>query len=164
MTDDRPRPRYGEYAPGPPPAPPNPAPVVPAVEPAPVEPVATKRRTWDVVLTTALLLIGTWDVVTSFGAYADLGTVLAAVFAQQGLDDFTSFETAAQLGIVANVIRITLLVVAIIVSLMRVGRNRIAFWVPLAAGVIAAIALLVCMFVAILGDPAFTAYVESMSA
>ena len=160
MADDRPEPRYGQYAPGPQPAP---GPVAaPASVPEPAAPVEVKRRTWDVVLTTVLLLVGTWDLVTSFAAYADLGRVLAPVFEQQGLGDFTSYELGLQLGLVANILRIALLALAIIVSLVRIGRNRITFWVPLGAGVIAALVVLVCMFVVIFSDPAFSRYLESM--
>jgi hypothetical protein len=163
MSDDRPQPRYGQYAPGPPPAPtPQPTPLVSEPDPVPTSPTAPARRTWDVVLTTVLLLIGTWDVVTSFPAYAELGRVLSAVFEQQGMGDFTSYELATQLGLVANVLRIALLVAAVIVSLVRINRNRIAFWAPLGAGVLAALAVLVCMFVVIFSDPAFASYVESM--
>lgn len=164
MTDDRPEPKYGQYAPVPPAPPVVEADPVPA--PAPVAPQAEvavrPRRTWDVVLTTLLLLVGVYDVVTSFGAFANLGMAMRVVYEQQGFGTFTSDELASAMGLVANVLRIGLLVAAIVVSLVRIGHNRIAFWVPLGAGVLAVLAVTVCVLVAALGDPALMEYVRNM--
>ncbi|MCU1439061.1 MAG: hypothetical protein JWP85_58 [Rhodoglobus sp.] len=167
MSDDRPEPRYGQYAPVPPPAteippaPPANETAVPLPPPAGARADAPRRR-WDVVLTTLLLLFGVYDVVTGFGTYADLSAPLRAVFEQQGIGDFTSDALALQLGIWLNVLRVALLAAAIVVSLLRISRNRIAFWAPLGAGVLAVLATLVAAGVLVVSDPAFTAYLESM--
>lgn len=168
MTDERPRPKYGEYAPLPPAGvtPPvvSPEPQAAASFPPPTAPVVQperKRRVWDVVLTATLLIIGTFDVVTGLGNYADFGGVIATVFDAQGIGEFTAYETAATVGAAANGIRITLLVLATVIALMMIARYRIAFWVPLAAGVLAGIAVIVCSIIVIAADPAFTAYVQS---
>jgi hypothetical protein len=157
MTDDRPRPRYGEYAPIPttPVAPPAP---VPAEAPAPV---ARRRvpRTWDLVLTTTLLLIGVFDVVAGFSRFADLGGVLNEAYVAQGFPAFTSMELAASAGVVINVLRVVLIVAAIVGSLALISRGRTAFWVPLAAGAAAALVVIVALFVVIISDPALAEYV-----
>jgi hypothetical protein len=94
--DDRPEPKYGQYAPVPS-APPAVEPV-PVVETAPVaiepptEAAVRPRRTWDVVLTTLLLLVGVYDVVTSYGTFANLGESLKTVYQQQGFGEFTSVQ------------------------------------------------------------------------
>ncbi|MDZ4044308.1 MAG: DUF6264 family protein, partial [Rhodoglobus sp.] len=69
--DPRPRPRWGEYAdvPPAPPAPQYPPPSIPEPEP---QPTAPKRRTGDMVVTTALLLIGVYDVVAQWPFYTSL--------------------------------------------------------------------------------------------
>jgi hypothetical protein len=173
VTDDRPEPRYGQYAPVPPATPAPPAHETPVALPppgaapadaAPADAVRADapRRTWDVVLTTVLLLFGVYDVVTGFGTYADLSAPLRAVFEQQGIGDFTSDPLAAQLGVWLNVLRVALLAAAIAVSLLRISRNRVAFWAPLGAGVLAVLATLVAAVVLVVSDPAFTSYLESM--
>lgn len=158
--DPRPRPRYGEYAPLPPAGYVEPV----ATPEPPAAPVAVERprRTWDIVLTASLLLVGVYDVVAGFSQYLDLGPALVAAFEQQGFGEFTSFEAASQVGLVLTVIRIAILAVVVPVSLLLIARGRRAFWVPLAGGVLAALALMVCIFVVVLGDPAFTQYVSGL--
>jgi hypothetical protein len=184
VTDDRPEPRYGQYAPVPPATPPAETPPaapthqtpVPLPPPAGARPDTMQadtmhahavhadapRRTWDVVLTTALLLFGVYDVVTGFGTYGDLSAPLRAVFEQQGMGEFTSDALAAQVGNWLNVLRVVLLAAAIVVSLLRISRHRLAFWAPLGAGVLAVLATLVAAVILVVSDPAFSAYLESM--
>lgn len=159
-VDPRPQPRYGQYAPLPPagyvPPAATPEPIAPPV------PVVRPRRTWDIVLTSSLLLVGVYDVVAGFGQYLDLGPALVAAFEQQGFGEFTSFALAAQVGVVLTVIRVVILSIVIVVSLSFISRGRRAFWVPLLGGVLAAVALMVCIFVIVMGDPAFVAYVGGL--
>jgi len=168
MTDERPRPKYGEYAPlppagqlpppvGPPLANPGPAPRTPQPEEAPV--AARSRRTTDIVLTTFLLLVGVYDVVVSSESFTSLGAALATAFEQQGIAGFASQDYADSLGATANVIRAGLLVIAIVCSLLLISQRRLAFWVPLAAGVLAAATVVVCVLLVVIADPGFAAYV-----
>lgn len=196
MTDPRPRPKYGEYAPltpdasaqstdaadsphGPtvpaapqypaPPAPPQTAsaPLSPS-QPSPADGThgavvpERKRRMWDVVLTAMLLLFGVADVINTFPTVANLGPTLREGLAAQGAGVFTSDDIAAEAGGVANIIRVIVLVLTIVFALMQIQRKRIAFWIPLVGATIAAIALFVAIFVAVLSDPGFMAYVDSL--
>lgn len=156
MTDPRPRPQYGEYAPidQTPVAPPPPAKVQ---DPAP-EAVAPPR---DVLFTTFLLAVGAFDVVTSWGQIADLPSALQTLYTAQGVGEYTSIGFATTVGLVANLLRATILVVVIVLSLVRIQRKRRAFWIPLIGGVAAAIVLMVSVTVAMLGDPALLAFLGS---
>ncbi|WP_207453581.1 DUF6264 family protein [Herbiconiux sp. SYSU D00978] len=184
MTDERPEgrpaPMYGEYAP---PGWVSPAQHVDPAEPVPVpaqapapqasggegsgwpavapEQAKAKRRTWDIALTVGLLLLGTWSVAGSVAQYANLGTVLTAVFDQLGAGEFTSFELAATVGLVANLVQIGLLILAIALALWSLARGRLAFIYPLAAGVLATIVLTVLMGAVIVSDPAFLQYASN---
>ncbi|MEL0627298.1 DUF6264 family protein [Salinibacterium amurskyense] len=178
MTDPRPRPKYGEYAPLPPAAPDGvsepttgaqyPAPTlqtaVPNVIPAstPTAPPERKQRMWDVFLTATLLLFGVVDVINSFGTIANLGPILREGLAAQGFDGFAADEAAAEAGAVANIVRVIALVLTIVFALIQVQRKRIAFWIPLVGATIATLAMLVAIFVAVLSDPGFMAYVDSI--
>jgi len=151
MTDDRPRPRYGEYAP-----------VAPALPVAPpVEPVVAPRG--DVVVTTLLLLLGVIDVVTGFGQFSDLGSALRATYASQGFPAFTADALANTMGIAINIARVTLLAAAIVGSLLLVRLGRRAFWVPLVGAAVAALVVIVCVLVVILSDPALAHYISTQS-
>jgi hypothetical protein len=159
MTDPRPRPRYGEYAEVPPP----PVEPVPAVEAGPPTTVRA-RRTWDVILTTVLLLWGVADVVTGFPQFARLGALVRQVADAQGWPELASTAAADQVGATLNVIRLVLLVAAIAGALLLLSRRRLAFWLPLTAGALATIVTVVGVVVVLLGDPGFAAYLQDQPA
>lgn len=158
MTDDRPKPRWGEYA-KPASLDSFPPPVVPvAPEPAaPVDPAA--RRSRDVIITTALLLLGVWDIVSSWAQYENLGRSLRQVFELQGLGEFSSSEFAGEIGAWINIARTSILVVAIVVSLLLIARHRRSFWVPLVGAAVAGIVVLALVTVVVVSDPAFAEFV-----
>lgn len=175
MTDPRPRPKYGEYAPisSTPLVPPAPAPALtPAAEPTPeftAAPTAANRaavpprRTADLALTTFLLLYGVFSVVTSIGQFADLASVLTSLYVTQGLPAFTSGELANNTGIAINIIHIVLLVVTIVVALVLLRAHRRAFWVPLAGGALGIIVTIAGIASVMLSDPAFAHYVATQA-
>ncbi len=152
MNEPRPRPEYGEYADVPPSVP---------VQSAPAPP--RRRRTWDVVLTTALLLWGVLDVVNGWAGFSNLGASLRAAFEFQGLPPFASGEAADQLGAVLNIVRAVLLVVGIALALLLLSRNRVAFWAPLGAGVIAGLVVAISVMVLMIGDPGFAEYLAQQT-
>jgi hypothetical protein len=135
--EPRPRPQYGEYAPpgwvspNPDAAPPPPAPaVIPALPRPP--------RAWDRPLTLGLLVLGFFGML--FGVYGgtNLQLVLEQAGAIQGLTvDLPAWTgTAGWLIVVSHVL---LYAIAVTVGVNLLRRGRLAFWVPLAAGVVAAI-------------------------
>jgi len=159
MTDERPRPRYGEYAPVSPAVRPVPAPT-PVVEAV----VAPKpRSSWDVFLTTMLLLLGVIDVVTGFSQFSNLADTLRTTYASQGLPAFTADALANRMGVAINIARVAVLVAAVIFSLLLIRSNRRSFWVPLAAAAAGAIVVIVCVLVVIINDPALAQYISTHS-
>jgi hypothetical protein len=157
MTDDRPEPKYGQYAPLTAQLPPTPeAPQPPIVAPAP-------PRRWDLVLTTLLLLLGVYDVVTGFGQYSHLADALQAAYTSQGFGTFTATALALKVGLAINIARITVLAVAIVVSLALIRLGRKAFWVPLAGAALAGLFVIIGVIVVILGDPAFAQYIATQT-
>jgi len=186
MTDPRPRPQYGEYAPLPPAAPEGetqpatqsvpqpPAPPAAPQFPAPhSSEIATvdangqpatperKRRMWDVMLTSTLLFLGVFDVINGFPAFANFGTILSEGLATQGFDGFSSVEAATEAGAILNIVRVSILVITIVLALLQIQRKRIAFWIPLAGAILAGIAVVGVLVAVLMGDPAFLAYAES---
>lgn len=158
MTDDRPRPKYGEYAP---------VAATPAVveAPAPVVevPVAEKpRNVRDLVATTVLLLLAVADVTTSFALYANLAVqIKALVYAPLGIPGDVTSALAEPVGLAINIARVTLLVVTIVISLVLIARRRRAFWVPLAGYALAGLVSTILVFVVLADDPAYTAWMTS---
>lgn len=168
MTD-RPRPQYGEYASPEEQSQASGTPVEPAVSPAQPAPqlpplVEYKPpRTWDRVLTAILIAIGAYTVLNYFGTLTNLGSVLSQAFTTAGYGEFQSEALADQLGVVATVIIVALYAISTTLALLSLRAGRVAFWIPVTAGVLAFITVLVVMMIIVFADPGFQAYVESIS-
>ncbi len=156
-----PVPQYGEYAPAgyvapqPVAGPPQPQPYGAASSPP--QPGQRRRKTWDLVLTIVLLALGFVGML--------IGLLYSALFsdpafmdqmAQQGGLPGFSGEVGAAPAVVA-ISHILLYLLAIGGSLPLLIKKRVAFWVPLAAGVIAAIIFWSAFTAVFLSDPAFVA-------
>ncbi len=169
MSDQRPRPEYGEYA-----TPEeqarairSPLPVPPALErPLPpqhpsMEPAAEQSalarpsRRWDVILSAVLLAYGAANVVSGLGQFADVPRLIDQVFAAQGVGEFTPTSNATTVGIVINVTNVVLYLIALVLTVLRLRRGRLAFWIPLTAGVAAGLFAGVLIVSLMVGDPAF---------
>ncbi|MFP7761023.1 DUF6264 family protein [Marisediminicola sp. LYQ85] len=211
MTDERPRPQYGEYATpqdqahaiagshppvspalaphGATPAAEHRAPEHPAPEQqaavaptAPVEPRARQtpeprtpgsspsdrdgaaldgtrpRRRWDLVLSVVLLSLGLWTVVSGMIQNANLPAVFDDVFEMQGMGDFTADAAATTAGRTLSIINIVLFAITATITITLLRARRIAFYVPLTAGVIAGVIAFIVLASVLLGDPAFAEY------
>ncbi len=162
MPDERPKPQYGEYAPEgwvspnqePPPPPPLAADIV-------VE--APKRRTWDTVLTVSLLSLGLYSVLSGYVGFGRLSDVFEQMFSQLGIGEFTSRAAAGTIAIVANVVQTVIWLVVAVLSAVALQRGRIAFWWPLAGGILANLVIVILVGIVLLGDPAYVEYVSRLS-
>lgn len=176
MSDTRPpRPQYGEYA-SPeqqaaamgtvPVAAPAAPPTTVAVTTAPAATaVAAKRTTarpWDNLLSFALLAYGLYSVVSGFFQYRDVGALINQVYKIQGVGDYTVTPLTGQLGIVIIVVQVVLYLAALLLTIARLRAGKIAFWIPLTAGIVAGLTSAICLMVLVTGDPAFTAYLNTL--
>lgn len=175
MSDtSRPRPQFGEYAT---PEEQKKAIKVPLdhTESVPVESqvsptshisVQTPARTapgGNRFATVLLLGIGLVTVLLSMPALLDLPAAIRSTFAQLEVGEFTSVALATTMGWTALIIEVVLWGVALWLSVRALNRGRVAWWIPLVFGVIANIAVFVCVAVAMAGDPSFAEYVNRTS-
>jgi len=122
------------------------------------------RRTWDVVLTVGLLAIGAVSVIGTFAELADLAATIDEVYRIQGIEDaYGAPELANAVGFGVNVLRVAALLWAAALAIPRLRAGRVAFWIPLTAGVVGSLAIGIAMVALILGDPAFLAYVDEVA-
>jgi hypothetical protein len=155
-----PVPRYGEYAPAGyvPPAPAEPAPPVAYPQygyPMHPAPGVRRRKTWDLVLTIVLLVMGFFGMLIGLlyaGIISD-PALMDQLFQQQNLGDFDGTVGAAPAVIVASHVILYLAVLGGSIPLLI--SKRVAFWLPLAAGVIAAIIFWSALGGVFLSDPDF---------
>jgi hypothetical protein len=174
------RPRYGEYLPAGSP-PPYQAPPVYQAQPTyptypgqqqptpegypgspyyqPV-PVVRTRKVADLVVTCILLALGLFGMLFGILTSADLGGALASAAAQRGV----TYEATSALPVVANLIWVShllLFLAAVGGSIPLLVKRRVAFWLPLTAGVLAAIVYWGGIFALILGDSALVNALQS---
>lgn len=174
MTDPRPRPQYGEYAP--------PGWVSPVQQPVAdtqgsdlqrragrssrPDVSATARRpvarAWDRAVTLGLLVL--WTVLTIEGLFSfpQLAQTLEAIYKQMGIGTFTLVDQAHSAGIALAVIQVVLLALTIWRSYRSLKRNRLAFFWPLVGFVVYFAVLMVVMAIVVFSDPAYMAYVATL--
>jgi len=157
MSDSRPAPRYGEYA--------TPEEVaarrgIPMDAPAPVEPVAaaprppvTGARRYDRPVTIALLLFGAINLVQYAAPLLDFDTFLERATVGTPTEPIDFAEAARVGGYVLFGVSLVLLLVAGFVAVQLLRRGRIAFWVPLAAGVLTVLTWVLVLTAIVLQTP-----------
>lgn len=158
-----PAPGYGEYGPRVEPAAraePKPSAAVPTAPPASA---IRQPRRWDAILTVSLLALGLYVTLVSIPQMLALGSVLDEVYKAGGYGRYTSDGIASTIGIVINIVHVVLLIAAFAVALPRLRRGRIAFWVPLTAGVLATVVGSVLVGVAMFSDPAMLQYINTLA-
>jgi hypothetical protein len=121
-----------------------------------VAPAKPPRRIWDLVLTIILLALGFFGMLAGilYGVLFNDPTLLNQLFQQQGYGDFNGTVGAAPAVIIAS--HVLLFLVAVGLSIVLLLRRKVAFWIPLTAGVIAAVIFWAMLFTIFLSDPDFT--------
>ena len=180
-----PVPRYGEYAPPgtvPPPYSAEPAasqpPFAPPAQPAPYyaqpaqpaayyaqPPTERPRRTWDLVLSVILLVIGFFGVLFAILNALTIDMQMVELYKQYGASG--SYEPGASAAIVQAVIiisHIVLYAVAAIFTIVLIRKRRVAFWLPLSIGALAGIVFFGAFMALILADPNLLEVITQQSA
>lgn len=155
-----PVPQYGEYAP---------AGYVPPTQPVagpsemaqpygaasyPQQPAVKPRKTWDLVLTVVLLVLGFLGagLGVMYGLAFTDPTLIADGLEQSGYPGFSGDAGAAPAVLIISHALLYLIALGSIPLLLA---RRVAFWLPLAAGIVAAIIFWSTLFAVVLSDPGF---------
>ena len=104
-----------------------------------------------------LLLIGLVDVTRTVSIGRDFPTFLDAVLAQSGLGHVTNLAAADVAGWIVIAANVLGLVLAIWFTVPRLRTRRLAFWVPLAAGVTCVIVTMLITVGTAIADPSVSA-------
>ena len=151
---------YGSEATPPPPAPAAPPAYGQPAYGAPVygAPQGPRRRTWDVVLTIILLVVGLFGagIGVAYGLIFLTPELLGDALVQAGYGQ-PAIDSRGP-GTVIIISHAVLYLIALGVGIALLLAKKIAFWVPLAAGVVAAIVFWVVAAQVFLSIPGFAGY------
>jgi len=110
---------------------------------------------WDAPITVGLLLVGVVNTIQTVAQARDLPLALDQVSAARGISRYTQVGFATGVGWAIVATSVASLVVAIAFAVPRIRDHRLAFWIPLVAGVVSAFVTIVLVAAAILADPAY---------
>ncbi|MEW2004850.1 DUF6264 family protein [Microbacterium sp. NPDC079208] len=171
MTDQRPR--YGELATpeeqrraaGLPPLAEVVAPTAPSPAPAPSAAPQTsapaRPHPVDRFATIALLAYGLVNVVVTGLSYLDVVPVMNQTMGMLGIEgEFTNYAAGRMWGTIAAVVLAVGWCVTAALSIRRLRRGRVTWWLPVVGAVVTVGIAAFCLVVPMMGDPAFIAYLD----
>lgn len=118
---------------------------------AAVAPVGAPRpRTADRIITIALLVIGAYSTLTLTQSMFALASQIRLTGTMIGVDDLSLASWVGPLGTITGFAVLALFAVTLIFSIQRMRAGKLTFWVPLTAGAIAVLIILIVPTVAML--------------
>lgn len=139
--------------------PPQQAPQQPLQQPTEQQqPNAKRGSTGDRVATLLLLLFGAFAAMNFAFSFLTLGSQLEIMASIMGADDLVIPGSIAVLEAAGVITMLSIYAVALIWSVQRLRQKRIAFWVPLAAGVLAVIMTLIFAAISVALVPELLTY------
>ncbi|WP_043674600.1 DUF6264 family protein [Clavibacter michiganensis] len=125
------------------------------------EPRRAGRRL-DAAVTVGLLAAGALNLLLSLGSYTDLPASISRAFGLLGVPGaYTTTSATGTVGVALLVITVSVFVATAALSVSRIRRGRIAFWVPLVGAVVATLVSAVLLSSLLTADPAFQEFVMS---
>jgi Family of unknown function (DUF6264) len=123
----------------------------------------TRTGTWalDRVVTIFLLSFGLVFVIGGAGTYLSLDASLESMFSQLGVGEYTPTSMTGIVGIIIVVSESIIWLLATGWSYARLNRGRLAWWIPVVAGVVSFIVSAILIGILLSTDPAFLAYATS---
>jgi hypothetical protein len=121
--------------------------------------IERQARPLDRIVTMLLLAFGLFQTLVYIPSLLQFGETMKRTF--ETLDiAFTNTAEANTMGIVILLVYCVLWVTALLLSMFSLRKGRLAFWIPLVAGILAALIASVLMLVVASGDPSFIAYMN----
>ena len=182
MTDDRPRPQYGEYAtptqqaqasgePIPDLANPSSHATAPnsgvqpevnmhqpppytgaALTPDGVTSVRRPRR-WDLIISIALLVYGATGVLKGLIDRTDLNAAMRELYSRANLGTYQAVDLATSLSHVIDFSNTVLIAITALLTIRRLRLGRIAFFIPLIGGILSTAIGTACLIAILMADP-----------
>lgn len=116
----------------------------------------------DRFVTIALLAYGLVNVVVTALSYLDFSTAMNEVMRLMGIDgEFTNYAQGRLWGTIAALVLAVGWSVTAYLSIRRLRRGRLTWWVPVAGAFVTTIVASICVAIPMMGDPAFVEFLSS---
>ncbi|WP_345764042.1 DUF6264 family protein [Diaminobutyricibacter sp. McL0608] len=182
--DERPRPKFGELAPeGWVWHPPKDADRLDTAHPAPeahaAHPSAPTRSheeellaqaagehpvpTWNQPVTILLLIVGIIGMFLSIGTIASTPASIQHLYANEGLGAYKPAASVSMIMLAGEISMVGIWLLSAVLSVFRLTRHRLAFYIPILGGVLAFIGLFVCLTAIIASDPTLLDFYSRLS-
>lgn len=139
-------------------------PTLPAGPPA-NEAVPQRSHPLDRFATIAMLAYGLINIVVTGLSYLDLPSVMNQTMKILGIEgEFTNFAQGKTWGTIAAIVLAVGWSVTAALSIRRLRRGRITWWLPIVGAIITMGVVSICIAVPMMSDPAFVAHLEQMTA
>ncbi len=112
-----------------------------------------------------MLAYGLINIVVTGLSYLDLPTVMNQTMKVLGIEgEFTNFAQGKTWGTIAAIVLAVGWSVTAALSIRRLRRGRITWWLPIIGAIITTGVVSICIAVPMMSDPAFVAHLEQMTA
>ncbi|MBW4032859.1 MAG: hypothetical protein HIU88_09360 [Acidobacteria bacterium] len=115
------------------------------------------------LVTVLLLVFGIWNTVTAIPTFLDLGNALTQGLAAAGYGSVSFGPVAHVVGIALLVFSCVLLIAAVGLSFQRIRARRRSLWVPLVAGGVWIVGVMIGMIVVVANTPGITSLMQNHS-
>lgn len=124
---------------------------------------ATRPHPVDRFVTIALLAYGLMNVIITGLSYLDLPTVMNETMKILGVEgEFSNFAQGRTWGTIAAIVLAIGWAITAVLSIRRLRRRRITWWLPIVGAVATMIVVTICISVPMMNDPAFVAYLSKV--
>ncbi|TDP95876.1 hypothetical protein EDF62_0570 [Leucobacter luti] len=118
-------------------------------------------RIGDRVVTILLLALGAFGALNIASSFFNLEAQIRLTGTMIGVDSPQLASWVGPLGIISGLVVLLLFALTLIFSIQRMRANKLTFWVPLVAGVVAVIILMIVPMIAMSGAPDIMQQLES---
>ena len=118
---------------------------------------------WNQPVTILLLIAGIVGMFLSIGTIAAAPASMQQLYANDGLGTYVPAASVSMIMLAGEIAMVGIWVVAAVLSIFRLTRRKLAFYIPIIGGVVAFIALFVCLTAIIASDPTLLGFYGRLS-
>ncbi len=118
---------------------------------------------WNRPMTIVLLFLGFLGMLLSIGTIAAIPQSLQVIYSNQGLGTYRPAPSVGAIMFAGQAAVVVIWLASAVWSMFRLARKRLAFFIPILAGVLAFLALIVCVSAILSSDPTLLDFYNKLS-